>query len=527
MTDDDPAAGARDGAPARSVPGAVLLNLTGLGLGYGYLRRWWLAGAALAGTVALMVAGAVVGMYALPWLWGATAMLWAGLLAAHAGVLAHRYPGPAGRRPVFAGVVAVVLVAGGVAGYGAMARAATTDGIAAARAGDCAAALDRFDAATGVYRLGADVMAADAGRRECNVYLRGARARERGDYAAAVRAYRDMAKAFSRGAMAGVVRRELAETYLEQAGDWTEPLDLPTAREAAEALVVVHEEFGDTPAAERVPEMFAELFTAASKPFTREQACASLPVMNYFAAIDPAVATDVVSTADTTRADALLECGLSTLRSGNAVTAAPILDNYVNDYPSHPRYRQGKAAQISARVAARAKARLPVPPPLGARGSVPLTFYNDSRKAYRVLVAGATAHDITLPPCTSCPAVDPAGEQNCGPSARMPSRTVWLDPRSAYYYALDIPAGIATWDTYPLGRTSVPSYICLYFTEQKPPRRRRNPAGGSARCVSTAGERRRLADAEARLRKFQAAISAGVVPAALVEVINAAQSVGL
>jgi hypothetical protein len=214
-----------------------------------------------------------------------------------------------------------------------------------------------------------------------------------------------------------------------------------------------------------VPDEFAALFAAAGKPFTREQACASLPVMNYFAAVDPEVAEDVVSTADTRRADALLECGLRTLRSGNAATAAPILDNYANDYPDHPGYRQGKAAQITARVAARAKARLPVPPPLGARGSVSLTFYNDSRKTYHIFVAGATAHDITLPPCASCPAVDPAGEQNCRPGAGLPSRTVWLDPRSAYYYALDIPADIATWDTFPLGRTSVPSYICLYYTE--------------------------------------------------------------
>jgi hypothetical protein len=36
--------------------------------------------------------------------------------------------------------------------------------------------------------------------------------------------------------------------------------------------------------------------------------------------------------------------------------------------------------------------------------------------------------------------------------------------------------------------------------------------------------RKRLADAEGRLRKFQAAIAAGVDPVALVEVINAAQA---
>ncbi|HEV2778936.1 MAG TPA: hypothetical protein VGX25_05990 [Actinophytocola sp.] len=45
----------------------------------------------------------------------------------------------------------------------------------------------------------------------------------------------------------------------------------------------------------------------------------------------------------------------------------------------------------------------------------------------------------------------------------------------------------------------------------------RKPGGGEA-------ARKRLTDAERRLRKFQAAIAAGVDPSALVEVINAAQA---
>lgn len=48
--------------------------------------------------------------------------------------------------------------------------------------------------------------------------------------------------------------------------------------------------------------------------------------------------------------------------------------------------------------------------------------------------------------------------------------------------------------------------------------------GADRRQPDGAATKKRLADAEARLRKFQAAITAGVDPNALVEVINAAQA---
>jgi tetratricopeptide repeat protein len=450
-------------ATARSVPGAVLLNLTGLGLGYGYLRRWWLAGAAITGTVALLVADGVTGSRT--HLWVAAALVLAVLLAAHAGLLARRHPGPTGPRPVLAGSAAVVLVACGVAGYGVLARAATTDGEAAMRGGDCARAVERFDAAAGVYRLGADVPTAEAGRQECTAFLRAADARERGDHAAAVRTYRGIQKAFPRSVLASAVHRELAETYVAQARDFAEPLDIPAAREAVDALRVVRDEFGDTPAAGRVPETVATLFAAAGKPFARGQACPRLPVLDYFAGLDTAVAPDVVAAADAQRADALLDCGLQKLRAGDAATAAPILDNYATDYPKHARYAWGKAAQINARVAARAKVRLPVPPPLGAHGNVRLTFYNDSRKVLHILVGGGTAHDFTLQPCKSCPALNSSAADTCGPGRALPSATVLLDRRAAYYWAVDNPAAIASWDTYPLDMSLDDSYICVYYDE--------------------------------------------------------------
>ena len=80
--------------PPRSAVAAVLLNLTGLGLGYAYVRRGWRVSAAVLGSVALLVVAFVTGAAYLPWLWRAVAAGWLGLVAADAARIALKAPRP-------------------------------------------------------------------------------------------------------------------------------------------------------------------------------------------------------------------------------------------------------------------------------------------------------------------------------------------------------------------------------------------------------------------------------------------------
>ena len=57
--------------PPRSAWAAALLNLTGLGLGYAYVRRGWRVLAAVLGSAALVVVAFAADAADLPWLWRA------------------------------------------------------------------------------------------------------------------------------------------------------------------------------------------------------------------------------------------------------------------------------------------------------------------------------------------------------------------------------------------------------------------------------------------------------------------------
>jgi hypothetical protein len=52
----------------------------------------------------------------------------------------------------------------------------------------------------------------------------------------------------------------------------------------------------------------------------------------------------------------------------------------------------------------------------------------------RVLVAGPTAHEVTLPPCAGCPEAYPPGAESCPGPAGKPS--TWLRVRPGAYYIL-------------------------------------------------------------------------------------------
>ncbi|MDN5855670.1 MAG: hypothetical protein L0K86_23080 [Actinomycetia bacterium] len=62
--------------PPRSPIGAGLLNLTGLGLGYAYLGRWWRQALHIVITAGLVVIAFATGAAALPWVWVAVAIGW-------------------------------------------------------------------------------------------------------------------------------------------------------------------------------------------------------------------------------------------------------------------------------------------------------------------------------------------------------------------------------------------------------------------------------------------------------------------
>ncbi|MEU4768007.1 hypothetical protein AB0H12_32630 [Actinosynnema sp. NPDC023794] len=423
----------------KSTAAAVLLNLTGVGAGYFYLRRRWQAWTAVVLAVGLVVVAFATNAAADPWLWRTLAAVWLVILVLDARRIAVKHPPIANRRPVVIGAIAVVAVVGAYIGYGVLGRGAYDDGLAAQGRGDCAAATGQFKAVTGPYELtlSSDIAAANRGLAECADFTRAADA---GDEATAVQRYGQFRRDHPDSPLTPFVHDELVETYttwargLRDEGRLSDSIkvyrDLLSEDEsfapevadaylrlakqfmaeqpvgasgAATALEAIADDFADTPSAKEVPAAFDALYAAATAPLAAGQPCKVVDVLAFFAGLNNKVAAKVAGEAKNQYPRAMLDCGLSELRDGQAETAVGTLDRFIRTFPEHGDLPQAKSARIAAKVAIGTGARVPVPAPLGAGGPITITFYNTVNASIDIKLAGSTAHEFTLPPCATCP----------------------------------------------------------------------------------------------------------------------------
>ncbi|MBB4907467.1 tetratricopeptide repeat protein [Actinophytocola algeriensis] len=426
--------------PPKSVTGAALLNLTGLGLGYAYLRNHVLLAVALVVTAGIVTVAFLTDAAAQPWVWRGAVLGWVVLVAAHAALLAsRREPGARQRGPVVAGVVAVAVVAAGYVGYGIAGAAVYDRGVTAQEAGDCGTAGRAFATVTGPFELtlSADVLAARTRSVECAAYEKARAAQDRDDYESAIVLYDDFGKIHPDSVLAPHVHTNLADTHFAKATSWQEPVTDVDARLSVDTLLMLRRDFADTGVADKAPAAIADMFAAATKPYGTGKFCDSLTVLAYFADLDPSSAGEkVVADANTFRARSLFECGLSQYRAGRLSEAVTSFTTFLAKYPDDGRAPQVNAARVSAAVAVANKVTLPMPPPLGGNdpGSIPMTFYNDSQEPLKLLVAGPTAHEVTVAACELCPESyakdDPAA---CADVNGRPSVTLHLTPATYYF----------------------------------------------------------------------------------------------
>lgn len=481
--------------PRRSPTAAVLLNLTGLALGYAYLRRRRRAALYLTGTVLLVVLAFATNAADLPWLWRVLAVLWLGWMAVDGWLLARWHPRPLSTRahlvPV---VVAVVLVGAMVAGflfYGAVGRRVYADGVAAQARADCANAIMKYDTVTGPYELtlSRNVPAATTNREQCAAFAMAENAHARGAYIDAIRGHLDYRDAYPATVLVPFVHENLERTYRDRAGsllaagdypgaiqgyqaliaetgtdpdaaqvraevaaayfgkvdalrsdlaDSTGALRVEQARGAVDLLLVIQRDFADTPTAPKVPQGIVDTFTTANARFAEGKWCAALPVLDYLVTLPDAETAGVVGVANADRVLSMLECGLANYRAPDYDAAITQMEALVAAYPDSPQAALGRSVIIAAEVAMENGAPIPIPAPLGgdSPGNIPVVFYNESSNEVRVLVAGPTAHEFTIPGCPDCPEFSEVPRTGCGPSDK-PSVTLRLGPGDHHVLAVD------------------------------------------------------------------------------------------
>lgn len=473
----------------RSAPAAALLNLTGVGLGYAYLGRWWRAALHLLVTAGLVVIAFVTGAAALPWLWTVVALGWLGWMAVDGWRIARGWFGPpVGRaghvRPVAVAVLAVGAVVAGCVLYGAAGRATHAEAVQARDRGDCVAAAAGFSRVATFYELtlSGDVAAAEAGAAECAAFLTAVGAEAAGDPARAVQRYRAFRDARPGTPLAGhardglrrvyagwaaslraagdfdgadrvyrellaevgddpdraaAVREDLAATAVDRAAALRAELpgrpgedDGAAVRRVLEALLAAQAEFPGTQGAAAAPQAARDTYAAAAATWPGRW-CEALPLLEYALTVPDDGTAGVATAARADRPRALFECGLERYAAGEHASAAEAFDVLTAEHPEDPQAAQARANAIAARSADASGEAPALPGPYaGDRpGPLSVTFSNDNPADVRVYVVGPTAHEFTIPACPGCPARYPSDDVACPPADGRPS------------YELSLPAG--------------------------------------------------------------------------------------
>ena len=335
----------------------------------------------------------------------------------------------------------------GYLGYAVAERATFAVAVAAQARGDCATATPAFDAVTGRYRLtlADDVPSAAARRAECAAYTAASMAQDTGAVAAAEDALRAFRRDHPGSVLTPYVDERLAtmalrrvDTAVTTLAGQTGAARAASVRTAIEELLPIRRDFADAPSAARVPQALQTVWAAAERPFAQAQFCEVLPTLDYAVTLPAAETGAIVATARRHRPQAQLGCGLAEFRAGRFPQAADHMQDLLADYPNNAGAAQARSVLIAANVAQATTDPIPVPAPLGTPGDRTVTFYNVTSTPLRLQITGATAADVTVPGCPSCPRSLPNLDTCPSPSGK-PTQAVRL--AGGLYHVLLRPTG--------------------------------------------------------------------------------------
>ncbi|MEO3756585.1 hypothetical protein [Streptomyces sp. B6B3] len=277
---------------------AVLLNGTGWGLGFVYLRLWGKAVRYWIATVLLIVLANALNASGTPVVWLVVYALW--LLGAMFSGWRHGIRGETAiiRAPAYApvvGAVVLALVAAGLVFYRATPAGELDTADAAHADGDCAEASDHYErASASQYEFLLTPVLAEArdGLAACELLLVSERAAERGDYAAALGGYEeylagyDGAPPFADAATrVPGLRLESADAVAERAAEadsWEGDDGYLTA---IEAYFQLRADYPDSPEAGHVEERVRGIYDARTAPLADQRYCQVTDALEQFAGL--------------------------------------------------------------------------------------------------------------------------------------------------------------------------------------------------------------------------------------------------
>lgn len=314
---------------------AGLLNLSGLGVGFGYLRRWGALVVYWLGLVIWVVlASSTMLWLALLVIWWATAVVWVVI----AGTEPRFRSRPPGRTwvPVSIGVGLLLVVTSQIVSYRESASTVLADGDDAHADGDCDEAVDRYDELTSSYKVSftTAVDRAEAPRAACERLLRARSASEEDDYTTAIAHYQGYAEHGAAALFAEGADAELATVRAGYAEDLVSDDTDQGYEDAYEQYKVVVDEHPGSPEATAAPDDLMAMYETATSDYTDERYCMSIEDLELFVDFpDEDLAQPLRTRAQESLPDAVLGCGRQQFNQGDLEDAEETLQRVVDDFP--------------------------------------------------------------------------------------------------------------------------------------------------------------------------------------------------
>ena len=335
---------------------AALLNLSGVGAGYFYLRKWLFFGINVGVTIALLVTAAILGAADNLLVWVPSLLLWILITVVH-GLFAGRAhdrrlmgigrPPSAKPMPMILAACLVLVMAASLLGVWQAGEWRLRVADAAHASGDCDTAIDTYNGVESGFQLSMSpslMNRARSGVEACELLRRAQADVENEAYDHALESYGEY---FAHGsAQWEDTDGSVAEVHLDYAsqlateadelysGEVTEEVE-EAFRQAQETYTFVAEDFSDTPAAGEVPAALVDLYDLATGDYADESWCGAFGQIDMFDGLNWDSAPEIADRIEEERPNAALKCGWDQVDEENFDEAEEQVEFLTADYPDH------------------------------------------------------------------------------------------------------------------------------------------------------------------------------------------------
>jgi len=277
--------------------GLGILNLTGLGLGYLYQKKWLRWGIHLIITIGLLAGAFFTNASGMPHIWLPLFGLWLAWMGFDGWRLGRKLPpeqrlftlGFTEKQPWLLLVIPAILfglTAAGLAGYYLLGQKEFQRGQEAYQDADCSTAVTHFQQVTTLFELtfNPQISAADDRLTECEVLLSADLAFQEGKFKDAIQSYQDYLEIDSEYLLISYTEEALATSFFGWAGDLMTDKDYP---KAIDIYLLILDDYPDTTTADQVAPLLANAYLKQSTQLWESEkwqtaiAIAAIPLKDY------------------------------------------------------------------------------------------------------------------------------------------------------------------------------------------------------------------------------------------------------